>query len=731
MSGDPGGPKGTGARGGARERARDLALAVGASLAVVAAAFLPVLAGRRSFFSFDLLYEHLPIWTWVRDALRAGHSPFWIDALATGHPLLFHQEAPLFYPATLPLLLLSGSVSRAADLFSLLHFVLAGVTAFLLARELTGDRTAGLFAAVGWALSARTVQGVAWPPALAVAALVPAILLGLVRMASARASGVAWTAAALGLALLSCRPQSVLAASPVLAAMAGGALFLATDRRRFLASLALAASLGAALGAPGVLPTLLYLPEMDRFGGLSPSSRDEGALRVGDLGLLALPAADPGRSIETAAYPGLAAVGLLACGILLPDRRSRAGRTWFACLAVGGLIGALLALGSAGPYGWISDAPLLRGLRAPGRFLLSYSAAVVFGAALVLARLRRTSRAGSLLSWSLVLFLAADLVRDARRSAPTVPAALFAVRPALADALSRVPRDPLGFPRRYWSAGLLPPLHALPDDLRLAAMERDHLNNASGLRFGLQTVQGAGPLLSLTARLFAEPGLAAARMAGAGRLVLRAPVPGLDRLDPDAPDLPQAATYIVPGPLSRAVLVRKSQRAPEGQALAAVLAPGFDPSGSVVLEDAEPLSPVAPSSGTPPGDVAPDQNPASILPAGTTRPAEAIEAIRQEPSHLEFEVRAPADGLLVLFDAFASGWGATVDGKPAQLFLADSCFRAVRVPAGPHRVRFDYSPPGLFPAIALAALGALGIALSVRREASARNSPGSPDAGAA
>ena len=76
-------------------------------LALVAAAFLPVLRGARSFFSYDLLYEHLPVWHSVQQSLQRGESPFWLDGIFMGHPFLFTQEAPLFYPLTAPLLLRS------------------------------------------------------------------------------------------------------------------------------------------------------------------------------------------------------------------------------------------------------------------------------------------------------------------------------------------------------------------------------------------------------------------------------------------------------------------------------------------------------------------------------------------------------------------------------------------------------------------------------------------------
>ena len=56
------------------------------------------------------------------------------------------------------------------------------------------------------------------------------------------------------------------------------------------------------------------------------------------------------------------------------------------------------------------------------------------------------------------------------------------------------------------------------------------------------------------------------------------------------------------------------------------------------------------------------------------------------------EVEAPAGGFLVLNDIWHPWWRASVDGVPAEILEANVLFRAVRVPAGTHTVRFSFHP---------------------------------------
>jgi hypothetical protein len=65
------------------------------------------------------------------------------------------------------------------------------------------------------------------------------------------------------------------------------------------------------------------------------------------------------------------------------------------------------------------------------------------------------------------------------------------------------------------------------------------------------------------------------------------------------------------------------------------------------------------------------------------------------PNEVVILTGSPKDGFLVLLDCYYPGWEAYVDDKPAKIYAADYIFRAVRVPAGAHSVKFVYNPISL------------------------------------
>ncbi|MDP9379198.1 MAG: YfhO family protein [Chloroflexota bacterium] len=91
--------------------------------------------------------------------------------------------------------------------------------------------------------------------------------------------------------------------------------------------------------------------------------------------------------------------------------------------------------------------------------------------------------------------------------------------------------------------------------------------------------------------------------------------------------------------------------------------------------------------------------------------AETAEIDSDMPDHIRATVTASAPALLVFSEIYYPAWKAYVDGKPAEVYVADHALRAVAVPAGEHTVelRYESMTLRLGLAISLTAYGLLGL----------------------
>ncbi|ATB34462.1 YfhO family protein [Melittangium boletus] len=131
-------------------------------------------------------------------------------------------------------------------------------------------------------------------------------------------------------------------------------------------------------------------------------------------------------------------------------------------------------------------------------------------------------------------------------------------------------------------------------------------------------------------------------------------------------------------------------------ARARVFSRAFQPGRQVVLE----CPPGAPEDAPPAGD----------------EPGQ-VRFVRYTPEHVELDVEARRSTVLVLNDAWYSGWSATVDGQPAPILPANVAVRGLRLPAGTHRVTFTYQAAGLRlgAGLSLGGLALLALALWYER----------------
>ena len=120
----------------------------------------------------------------------------------------------------------------------------------------------------------------------------------------------------------------------------------------------------------------------------------------------------------------------------------------------------------------------------------------------------------------------------------------------------------------------------------------------------------------------------------------------------------------------------------------------------------------------------------SSLPSTSTGDLGRVLSLDATPERTVLKVQATSTAVVVLNDAFYSGWRATLDGVETPILAANHAVRAVAVPAGAHEVIFSYRTPGLWLGLAVSLLFLLGGALTAAfdsfRSSRAAKAPAQP-----
>lgn len=727
------------------------------------ALFGRVLLGDETLFVRDVMHVYLPVAAIKLEAWRAGAWPLWNPRLFAGIPFAADFVSQAWYPPSL--LLLLPPLSRGFGLFTAAHFLWAAFGAFALARVLGRSRPAATLSAVVFGFGGPLVSNHLAVHFLCSYAWAGWALAAWCRWLERRdARSAALTALSMAMMLLAGDPQTVL----VIGALQLALIPTLSPKQTRLAALGVQgriAALALLISAPLWLPGLELVRLSDRssaidldssqwwslhplrlfewlvplpFGEIFPDSNFFGERLVAPLNFFYLPSIYLGVLTPVLAVLGLRAMErnfrrfmIASLAALLLLTLGRWGGLWsilYAALPGWSLfrfperltvfVALLLALAAAFGADEITAQPLHRrtrwafgalagavGLTAgvcfglnealndalslwPGRPIAAdalssvaknalRSAAVLLAALLLLSRLHR----GRLLALSLVAVV--DVASFAPRLFWLAPNELILeTPPALALAPEpgfRLVRDSSLDARE--NVDLSSAVHPL---LQQAALERD---SCMGDFCALHQRDYWVAYLSLVPSVFRE---------------------AWKRLPLDVNyDLWAVSRIIAPHRFHGTVLRREAYR-PEGAVGPAALFRNPDPLPRYRLTGSTPVGSQAEALEWMRNNlgrlrkVTPVENGPTIAPP----PDGEVETLESgSPNRVEVKTKSSGPALLLMADAWWSGWTAEVDGLEVPLLRANHAQRGVALEAGEHRVSLRYWPPALTPALVLLALG--------------------------
>ena len=701
------------------------------------------------FGNADQYNYFYPLHRLVAERLRHAELPLWDPQQLAGVPLLATPQAAVFYPPNWLHLWLP--VERAFSLLAFAHLCWAVWLTYALCRSLGAQPLPAAIGGASYAWSSYVVGCHLWPPCLAALSWFALPLLGIALLERAAlgsalcvASGVAMLLVCGHLPLALFGLQAAAAYAIFRLIRLGMSAGLPAAGKASL-RIALAALAGVLLAAPQWLPTLelVQLATRNPHGLTAQQLEPFGPISADWLRTLFEPA------VRGGGYAGVCTLLLLPLAALTPRGGRANDAVFFAVLA---LCFALVSLGSSTPlyalYKLLPGTSLFRGpVRALCLFVLGASVSGALCVQQLWAREPDTTPraqlallgAGALAllvclpqipPWHVIAAVAALATAVlARGHLRTL--ALAAIGCSVLADLVAIPPTP---DRQVWRAGAQAALTELAEPYRELAQK---LGSARCLiqpakRHALATAPRVAAQYGLRVFEDYEP-LSLQRYADYATFLQRSQL-----YDPEDPVLMFAGGLDWRRPwLQRRLLTaagvhaiaRVRSRAGGGLGLDVEWLPEALPRAYIAHE----LRPAGGATDTLRSLARAELGGSAValehLPTATVfaaPPAGANEAaviVQDEPERVVIEATLAAPGALVLLDTNYPGWRARVNAERAPIYTANYLFRAVLLPAGKHRVVFEYVSHALFMGVGLCMLGLallVGMALSLRRSRSAR-----------
>jgi hypothetical protein len=713
----------------------------------------PALVQGRVMFWGTPLLQFLPWRTFALSILRQGYLPLWNPLVGMGAPLLANYQSALLYPPNL--LLTMTRPAWASTLLVMLHLILAGVGAALLARRLGMDRLGQCVAGLAFGLSGYLLARSGFFSINATASWLPWVILAADRLVLTLPATVGWRER-----VWTCIPLAIVLALQWTAGHAQMAWYtlvltgawvlwrsLGGGLRRLgisLVGVAAAGALAFALAAPQLLPTLEYLTQSYRAQTLDPAFaltysfwpwRFLGLLAPGAFGTPVL--GDYwgyGNFWEDAIYIGVLPL-LLALVALVRGCLRRGPHVSLArFLSAVGIATIVLALGSHTPvFPWLfRRVPTFSLFQAPTRWMLlldlclallagagASAWAKVEGRALYWSRLG-TAGAGAVAgaAWlarlvlpdveptliravsmaGVWLFLAGALVLLRRESASAAWTIAVAVVVMADVVVAGTGLNPVTTSDLYSGSTIL----------------SGRLDDGHRVYFPADLEQEVKFQWSFRFDTFAAlDDWRQVRESGLPNVLLLDGIPSASNFDPLQPQRWATWMSALQGDGASESLLRlmdvgwvavpaTSQDVPvEFQAGTGSERVRIVPRASLVESDDAALVAVTAPGFDPQAEVILEAEPGQPLPASGGSGTAALTS-SADPNRAVVEIEADGPAWLLLSDTWYPGWEARVDGQRVSIWRGDYLFRAVPVPAGEHVVEFIYRPVSFIAGVVLA-----------------------------
>jgi len=173
-------------------------------LIVLAASFIffsGIIFSEKTFFYSDTTYLFRPFKLFIAEGLRSLSLPQWNPFFNGGMPLVSDPVMQSFYP--LNLIFLFFPFNPAYELYVILHYVIAGFFAYLLAYEINCNDKSAIFCALSYSLGGYFIFIHYNLPFLAGGTFLPLFFLGVFRIFSKKSSpsfgGIALTPLAMSM----------------------------------------------------------------------------------------------------------------------------------------------------------------------------------------------------------------------------------------------------------------------------------------------------------------------------------------------------------------------------------------------------------------------------------------------------------------------------------------------------------------------------------------------------